>query len=143
VWVLELHSDGERLHVHLGLGQYVPKAALASLWCHGFVDIRRIRAKPTEGERAKANRTAHYLAKYVGKAFDAAAGDDGSGPGCGRHRYEVGQGFQPQSTGQLFASESAARVWLLDQEGGSAPSYEWTSDDIDGWPGPPTRGFQW
>lgn len=43
VWVLELHKDGERLHIHLGLAQYVAKGLLAELWGHGFVDIRRIR----------------------------------------------------------------------------------------------------
>ena len=142
VWVMELHKDGERLHVHLGLAQYVPKAVLADLWPHGFVDIRRIRTKASGGDQAKAGMTAHYLAKYVGKAFDALGAAEGVAS-CGRHRYEVGQGFQPPSTGAVFGSESEARRWLLAQEGGTAPSYEWSSDDIDGWLGRPTRGFRW
>lgn len=139
VWVFELHADGERLHVHLGLGQFVPKALLDEAWGHGWVDARRLRVKPGSGERAKEQRAAHYLSKYVGKAFGEAAGT----AGCGWHRYEVGQGFQPRSTGLVFASESEARSWLIAQEGGELPGYEWTSEDIDGWAGPPTRGLRW
>lgn len=141
VWVMELHGDGERLHVHLGLGQYVAKAVLDEAWGHGWVDARRLRAKPGAGPRATQQRAAHYLSKYVGKAVGAAAGEAGSG--CGWHRYEVGQGFQPRSTGQVFASEGEARAWLIGQEGGEVPGFEWTSEDIEGWAGPPTRGLRW
>jgi hypothetical protein len=141
VWVLEPHKDGERLHAHLGLAQYVAKDRLAELWGHGFIDIRRIRAKAGEGQRARAQKAAHYLSKYVGKTFDSpmAAG----GARCGRHRYEVGQGFQPRSTGVLCATETDAWAWVNAQEGGAVPVFAWSSEDIDGWEGPPTRGVRW
>lgn len=141
VWVVEFHQDRERLHAHLGLGQYVAKPVLEELWGHGWVDARRLRVKPGSGERAKEQRAAHYLSKYVGKAMGVAA--DAAGGACGWHRYEVGQGFQPRSTGEVFGSESEARAWLIAQEGGEVPGFEWTSEDIDGWAGPPTRGLRW
>jgi hypothetical protein len=140
VWVLELHKDGERLHVHLGVARFIPKADLEALWPHGFIDIRRIRTKASDGERAQTQKAAHYLSKYVGKAFDTPAGGGGT---CGRHRYEVGQGFQPHSTGARFATEAEARAWVIDQEQGCAPSFEWASEDIPGFEGPPTRGLRW
>lgn len=142
VWVLELHKDGQRLHVHIGLDRFVPKSSLAALWPHGFVDIRRIRVKAIEGERAKCQKAAHYLSKYVGKAFESSGAGE-AGATCGRHRYEVGQGFQPRSTGVLCGSEDEARAWLLAAEGGEAPVFEWSSEEIDGWEGPPTRGLRW
>lgn len=142
VWVLEPHKDGERLHAHLGLGQFIAKAQLAQLWPHGFIDIRRIRVSPAEGPRARQQKAASYLSKYVGKLFASAQSTSGGGA-CGRHRYEVGQGFQPRSTGIVCASEAEAFAWLSAQEGGAAPRFQWSSDDIDGWMGPPTRGVRW
>lgn len=141
VWVLELHEDGERLHVHLGLARFVPKADLAGLWPHGFIDIRRIRVPAGKGERAKTQKAAWYLSKYVGKAFNSPLAEGGSG--CGRHRYEVGQGFQPVSTGVLCTTESEAWAWVHAQAGGAPPIFRWTSEDIEGWAGPPTRGVRW
>ncbi len=70
VWVPELHGDGVRLHVHLVIGFYVPQKVLVGLWGHGIVDVRLFRARGPEGPRSKARRVAHYVSKYVGKAFE-------------------------------------------------------------------------
>jgi len=138
VWVPELHKDGTRLHAHIGLARYVKKADLQACWPHGFVDARRLRAKSTKAVSSveHAGRAAHYLSKYVGKAFS-------SGAAVGAHRYEVGQGFQPRRDRIVLPSEHAARMWAIGQMGGEVPSMEWSSYESPDWVGPDCRVMFW
>ncbi|MGD9702501.1 MAG: hypothetical protein AB7Q42_09700 [Acidimicrobiia bacterium] len=138
VWVPELHKDGTRLHVHIGLGRYVKKPDLQACWPHGFVDARRLASKSTKklSQVEQAGRAAHYLSKYVGKAFS-------SGGAVGCHRYEVGQGFQPRRDRLVLPSEHAARLWAISQMGGEVPSMEWSSRESAEWVGPDCRVMFW
>jgi hypothetical protein len=137
VWVPELHKDGERFHVHMGLGEYIAKARLGELWGHGFVDIRLIRSRETASAGSDhARQAARYLSKYVGKAFDA-----GEAIGC--HRYEVAQGFQPSKDTRVFDSEAEARAWASTMMGGDTPSFVWSSSSVEDWQGPPVKVAFW
>lgn len=136
VWAPELHKDGVKLHAHLGLNRFVKKDQMAEVWGHGFVDVRLIRARGSKNPLDHRRRAARYLSKYVGKAFDQ--------PGTfGRHRYEVGEGFQPRCDKQTFATEDEARAWASTQMGGATPSYVWRSTDVDDWQGPPVSVAYW
>jgi hypothetical protein len=136
VWVPELHKDGVKLHAHMGFAEYIAKDRLARVWGHGFVDIRLMRARGSKNPLDHQRRTAGYLSKYLGKAFDQ--------PGTfGCHRYEVGQGFQPQREQRTFATEAEARAWASTLMGGGTPSYIWHSSDVDDWKGPPVDVAYW
>ena len=87
LWTAEWHPSGHGLHVHFAVGRYVKRDLLVSAWAHGFVHIKLLGDLPVgSGTVAEARRAAGYLAKYVGKAFDA-----NRVPGL--HRYEVAQLF--------------------------------------------------
>lgn len=136
LWVPELHKDGERFHAHVGFADYIPKAQLAELWGHGFVDIRRIRVRGASSRTEHSRKAAGYLSKYVGKAFDRH-------DVFGRHRYECAQGFQPRTVEYLGATHDEAMAFATEQLGGSAPSYVWSSDEVDDWKGSPTKVGFW
>jgi len=94
VAVIERGGTTGRLHVHLALNFYVPKAVLARIWGHGFVDIR----KSLRGRQQWRHRDlAGYLAKYVAKALDPEAEDGPEERAKSEHRYLVSQGFTPKS----------------------------------------------
>jgi hypothetical protein len=133
--VPEFHKDGVRLHAHMAVGFYIPKADLADLWGHGFVDVRKIRARRSTSDLDHARQAARYLSKYLGKAFDQSA--------FGRHRYEVGQGFQPRKEQATFGDDAEARTWAKEQMGGRKPGYMWSSKMVDDWAGPPTEVVFW
>jgi hypothetical protein len=136
VWVPELHDDGVKLHAHMGLNRFVKKEQMAEVWGHGFVDLRLIRARGSKNPLDHRRRAAAYLSKYIGKAFDQ--------PGTfGRHRYEVGEGFQPQCVQHTFDNEAEAKAWASTQMGGATPSYVWHSTDVDDWQGPPVSVAYW
>jgi hypothetical protein len=136
VWVPELHKDGERFHVHMGLADFIAKERLGELWGHGFVDVRRRRRRKGDGANDSARTAARYISKYVGKAFDA-----GQSIGC--HRYEVAQGFQPRRESLVFDTEAEARAWLAEQMGGAQPSFVFTSSSVEDWQGPPVEVMFW
>jgi hypothetical protein len=62
---------------------------IRSTWGHGNISIKLVSDLPVgASKRDEARRAAGYLSKYVSKTFDAPRL-------FGRHRYDVGQGFQP------------------------------------------------
>lgn len=92
LWVPEWHKSGHGLHAHFAVGQFIPRRQIEAAWPHGFVHIKLLGDLPVGStDLDEARKAAGYLAKYVGK--DLAVGQDRL-PGL--HRYEVGQGFQPQ-----------------------------------------------
>lgn len=126
VRVLERHASG-MLHVHVALSHYVPKFALADLWGHGFVDVRKVRTKG--GARSDARAAARYLSKYVSK--DAVADR-------GEHRYELRQGFQPRKVRMLARSILELEALALGAGYVSGePSYVWWSGNDPDHTGPP------
>lgn len=135
VWVPELHKDGQRYHVHVVIDRFVPKAVVAECWGHGFVDVRQIRNNG-EGNGTAMRRVAGYVAKYVAKTYEDEAG--------GRHRYEVGQGFQPISL-ELTAPrpEAFAGLAAMHAFNGEAPATAWSSSSAEMWTGPPVEVWQW
>lgn len=134
-WVPELHRDGQRYHLHFAVGRYIPRTTIDDAWGHGFISIKLLSNMPagtTEWDRSR--RAAQYLGKYVSKSFEAHHG--------GLHRYEVGQGFQPDAllvTGKT-AAEAIERASL---EFGSPASFVWRSRDLDYWPAPPAVWASW
>jgi hypothetical protein len=78
---------------------------------------------------------ARYLGKYAGKAVE------GDRP-AGLHRYEVAQGFKPQSvycdgcTVEDVLGQASAFM-------GSRPDRVWHSSRADGWQGPPACWAAW
>lgn len=133
-WVPERHKSGA-LHLHVAIPTFIPKDSIADVWGLGFVDVRRL-GKGHVSQEEMAHRAASYLAKYVGKTFETET--EG---GRGRHRYEVGQGFQPAKVSMVLQGEPAmltgvvAGAWFE----GEKPCYVWSSDDAPDWSGPPIR----
>lgn len=136
VRVLELHPSGHGLHVHAGLSRAFPDErrtrALARLWGHGFVDVRKIRSRRGGHEDARA--AARYLAKYATKDRDTSPGE---------HGYEVAQGHQPTTVRIRVWDAAAGRLAAIEAMGGEVPSYEWDSGDSTRWTGPPVAFLGW
>jgi hypothetical protein len=138
VYVLEQHKDGA-WHAHLILGVYLRHAVVERLWGHGWVFVSK--HGPRDGHlnqretlRSVVRRAAGYVAKYVTKAYES---------GDGRHGYEVGQGFQPESVvidgehlGELLSD-------LRQLMGGGPPEVLWDSDQVPDWEGPRCLWGKW
>ena len=131
-YVLEWHADRERLHVHMALqSRFIRWELLGQLWGHGHVqysDGQRA-INQAKGKRLKARRLAGYLCKYMAKAW----ADDHE---HGHHRYEVTQGFGIEKERRVFKTLAAAIGWVNDCEG-FRPAYQWCSDGVEDWHGPP------
>lgn len=135
--VIEAHKSGA-FHVHVGMPCYVLKARLEEMWRRrGFVDIRMLGDRYQAGDiELMAAKVAGYLAGYV-KKFSSTPRP----PGC--HRYEVTQGFQPESELSEVEGEGEAFVTAIAAFGGELPSFVWSSDSVEDWPGPPVRVGFW
>jgi len=137
VRVLELHPSGHGYHVHAGLNRGFPNErrdrALARLWGHGFVDLRKLRGK--QGGREDARAAARYLAKYATKDVDDQA--------PGEHGYEVAQGFQPESVRLRAWDRDGALAEAIRAMGGEVPGYVWDSRSVMDWTGPPVLFVSW
>jgi hypothetical protein len=137
VWVPEWHKSGHGLHLHFALGQYVKQGTIHDVWGRGFVSIKRITGQRHRAPRVEGARiAARYLSKYVAKTFES---DDLGG----RHRYEVGQGFQPQAVRFTGNSDDEVLDHAVEVMGGALPARAWSSSQNDDWQGPPARWFQW
>jgi hypothetical protein len=138
VWVPEWHKSGHGLHAHFAVGEYITRKALLRSWPHGFVHIKLIGDLPVgSASLSEARIAAGYLSKYVAKTF--------TDPGArvlGLHRYDVAQGFQPQSvtlTGDSSWDVLAQASALF----GSEPIFSWNSGQLEDWDGPPAIFAQW
>ena len=138
VWVPEWHKSGHGLHAHFAVGKFIPRRLIESAWGRGFVHIKLLGDLPV-GTTAlgEGRRAAGYLSKYVAKTFA-----DPDARALGLHRYDVAQGFQPETvsiTGRTkFAVlEEASGVF------GAGPSSTWFSSEAEGWQGPPAVWAQW
>jgi hypothetical protein len=116
------------------VGRYLEKALVERSWGHGFVEIRRINAELSYASSlAKARVAAAYLGKYVAKAFEVSDG---------LHRYEVAQGFQPKAWRFFAETIEDAQLLCIELRSGAEPRVS-SSDEWEGWQGPPTLWMQW
>ena len=137
-WVPELHKDGVHFHVHFAVGQYVPRGLISSAWGRGFVHIKLLGDLPVGSTSLSEARVAsRYLSKYVTKTFT-----DPATRVRGLHRYDVAQGYQPAS--QRLRGRSPDDVLAQASElFGLEPATRWSSDEVEGWAGPPAIWAQW
>lgn len=158
VVVLEWHPKGHGWHVHVAFNRFLPIGFLRRSWQRTtgqtpkykgsgknkrlVVNGARVNVTPIrtrKGGPGKIETCARYLAKYVSKSFDlAGAGEAREG---GKHRYEVGQGFQPESETAEFCTQAEA-VAELERVRGSA-AFHWKSEEQEGWIGPKCAVLMW
>lgn len=136
-WVPEWHPGGHGLHAHFAVGRFIKRSLIEEAWGHGFISIKLLSDLPVgSGRLEESRRAAGYLAKYVAKSF----GDDRLPR---RHRYDVAQGFQPQRV-QVWGRTADEVIGLASETfGGMAPLRRWSSNDAEGWQGPPAVWVQW
>jgi hypothetical protein len=136
-WVPQWHPGGHGLHVHFGVGRYVPRGVIGEAWPHGLFHIKLLGNLPVgSGRWAEARLTARYLAGYAGRDLDEGRRPEGL------HRYEVAQGFQPGRI--LVYGESAEDVIeRASRYMGSAPVWVWRSARGEMWHGPPACSARW
>ncbi|WP_407341695.1 hypothetical protein [Pengzhenrongella phosphoraccumulans] len=138
VWVPEWHKTGHGLHAHFAVGRFVPRSLIKAAWGRGFVHIKLLGDLPVgSGSLAEARMAARYLSKYVTKTFT-----DDTARVQGLHRYDVGQGFQPQVV-RLRGRSSDDVIGQASEIFGMAPAYRWSSADVEGWSGPPAIWAAW
>jgi len=127
--VPELHptdADGH-VHLHLAVGVNLDRDLLVAAWGHGFV-TEGWKVRDDGGGRAAARKAGSYLAKYLAKAFEAGVPH--------RHRYEVGQGYQPAVVKRSgFRTLDDALMWVLWL--GHRLNYVVRSEDLDDYEGAP------
>jgi len=138
VWVPEWHKSGHGLHAHFAVGRYVKRQLIERAWGLGFFHIKLIGDLPVgSGSLSEARIASGYLSKYVAKTFT-----DPTARVLGVHRYDVAQGFQPQSVA-LWGRSSADVIAQASLVVGSRPSFEWSSSSVEGWEPPPAVWAQW
>lgn len=138
VAVPEQGKKNGRWHAEIGLGIYVPKRVLEELWGHGFVWVHRYSDRhKTQDEMENARKIAGYLSKYVGKAFLETEREPGE------HRYEVAQGFQPESEVYDVEDLAVGRLVAVAVFGGELPRFVWSSADCKNFEGLPVRCGFW
>ena len=138
VWVPEWHKSSHGLHAHFAVGRYIARSNIVRAWPHGFVHIKLLGDLPVgSGSLSEARIAAGYLSKYVAKTFT-----DPRARVLGLHRYDVGEGFQPEkfsiwgrSADEVIAQASV----VLD----GPPVAEWSSSSVAEWEGPPAIWAQW
>lgn len=136
VWVPQLHPGGHGLHVHFAVGRYINRSLIDGAWGRGFVHIKLLGNLPVgSGALEEARLAARYISPYVSRSLD-----EERLPGL--HRYEVGEGFQPDSI-EYASPNLQAGLESLSELMGRAPAYLWRSSREEGWRGPPACWAQW
>lgn len=136
-WVPEWHKTGHGLHAHFAVGRFIQRGLIEQAWGHGFVHIKLLGGVPVgSGALSEARRAAGYLSKYVAKSFADERRLDGL------HRYDVGQGFQPEALA-LTGHSSWEVLEQASEYLSGQPSTVWSSAQREDWPGPPAVWAQW
>jgi hypothetical protein len=127
------HGDRTgRLHAHAGAPEYIDQRVLERLWGHGWASVERKKVADGRklGARARARRTAGYLAHYVSKEGRLAPGT---------HRYSTTRATEPGRTVRRFRTFELACRWaagVLEADGAVAV-LAWSSADVEDWRAPP------
>lgn len=139
LWVPEWHKTNHGMHVHFAVGRFVHHSLIRSLWGHGFIKIKRLSDLPVgAGSLAEARKAAGYLSKYVSKSFEA----DEVSRDARLHRYDVAQGFAPPVI-KLSGRWSGDVLEQAVSRMGAWPAWSWSSDESEGWQGPPAVSYKW
>jgi hypothetical protein len=151
---LELHpgplKDGRResgahgWHVHLAFGRFLSQAQLQEMWGHGAVRFSLRRKRKHQGpDLTTGAELSRSVASYVGKQLAGYVTKDQQA-GCGRHAYEVGQGFQPKVLQLVGNSVDDLVVYAVVFFGGQEPQAAWSSDELlTEWRGPLVEWRAW
>jgi hypothetical protein len=135
LWVPQLHPGGHGLHVHFAVGRYVSRGLIDAAWGHGFVHIKLLGDLPVGSSALEEARlAARYLSPYVSRGLDVERIP-------GLHRYEVAQGFQPQSI-ECYGPTAATALASASKVMGREPARVWLSPE-EGWSGPPACWAAW
>jgi hypothetical protein len=138
LWVPQWHPGGHGLHIHFAVARYIPRRVIESSWPHGFVHIKLLSNLSTRsGSLEEARLAARYLARYVGEQLE----DERRRSGL--HRYEVAQGFQPVEVKLHGRSVDEVIEQASVQLGGAHPTRVWSSEETEGWYGPPACWAEW
>jgi hypothetical protein len=136
LWVPEWHKSGHGLHAHFAVGRFIGVRSVERAWGHGFVHIKLLGNLPVgSGTYGEARLAARYLAKYIGK-------DLGAEGTARRHRYEVGEGFQPRAVTLDGSTSDEVLAWA-ETVMGRPPGHLWRSRDQEDWDGPPAVWASW
>lgn len=127
----EQHKSGA-WHVNVLVNGYIRQPKLARAWGRGFVWIKKFKVARGGSGRDAARAAARYVAKYASKDVEGFAD--------GLHRYEVGQGFQPNVV-RLYAGSLAGLMEETGEE--TAPAYVWRSIGDEDFTGPPVGFVMW
>ena len=137
-WVPEWHKSGHGLHAHFAVGKYVKKRLIDASWGRGFTHIKLIGDLPVgSGALSESRVAATYLSKYVSKTFA-----DPEARELGLHRYDVGQGFQPEVV-RFAGISSDAVIQEASELMGADPVTRWASSETPDWQGAPAIWAQW
>ncbi len=138
VWVPEWHHTDHGQHLHFAVGRYVKRSLIVQSWGRGFVSIKLLGDLPVGStSRDEARRAAGYLSKYVSKTFE-----DPARRVPGLHRYDLGQGFQPERV-QVRGASLDEVLGHACEHMGSGPRHVWTSGSDPTWDRPPAVWAQW
>ncbi len=141
LWVPEWHPGGHGLHAHYAMGRYVPRNVIASAWGHGYFNIKQLNGlRVGSGAWEQARVAAGYLAKYVSKSFEQDAAGQERPPGL--HRFDVAQGFTPQTL-RLRGKSAGDVIRQACQIMGAGPLRSWSSAEKPDWAGSPAIWAQW
>lgn len=133
VIVPEWHPGGHGLHLHMGVGRFIPWQWFRDGgWPHGAT--RSPRGQKWRGRQAAAD-CARYLAKYVSKTLGLAAHQG--------KRFWRPHGQAVTIIRERFASTVAAESYAIAFFGGELPAQEWESDQAEDWTGPPVSVLDW
>lgn len=141
VRVLEDHKDGS-IHVHAVMPRRFARnerasRLLATVWGHGFVDGDPAKRARGRSAREWSRLAAGYAVKYAAKNVDAGVLDPFE------HALEVTEGFQPIAVRARQWTRAGAVEEAVALMAGEVPRYEWFSDGVEGWRGPPVVFLGW
>jgi hypothetical protein len=109
----EPHPGGHGWHFHVLISEYVMKSLAATLWGHGFVDIR---AGGVNRKQLSPGKAAAYCAKYIAKTADPDFAEHaGVAPRqLGRHRYRANGAPHPIPITKIYDGPLMAWQAALD-----------------------------
>lgn len=131
--VLERGTRGtQRLHWHAMLGPWIPKAHLAELWRHGWVDIGQLDLSSRDGT---SGLDYGYLCKYLNKMGDVEQLERGV-RWPGQHRWFHTRGFSPVEFRAAFRTPATALAFTEKHLGQAERVFAYGGDEGD-----PVKGW--